>query len=90
MPGGMLIGDDAGFLNNLKQKGTHTAMKSGMIASEVVFDAIKGGATGGDDLPGFQEAFEKSWLFTELHKARNTGVWLHKFGTFFRRSCNLD
>lgn len=82
MPGGMLIGDDAGFLNNLKQKGTHTAMKSGMIASEVVFDAIKGGATGGDDLPGFQEAFEKSWLFTELHKARNTGVWLHKFGTF--------
>lgn len=82
MPGGMLIGDDAGFLNNLKQKGTHTAMKSGMIAAEVVFDAIKGGSTGGEELPGFQEAFEKSWLFTELHRARNTTGWLHKFGLF--------
>ncbi|MFN3237801.1 MAG: electron transfer flavoprotein-ubiquinone oxidoreductase [Pseudomonadales bacterium] len=82
MPGGMLIGDDAGFLNNLKQKGTHTAMKSGMIAAEVVFDALKGGATGGDELPGFQEAFEKSWLYTELYRARNTTGWLHKLGLF--------
>ncbi len=82
MPGGLLIGDDAGFLNNLKQKGTHTAMKSGMIAAEVVFDAIKGGSTGGDELPGFQEAFENSWLYTELYRARNTTGWLHKFGLF--------
>lgn len=82
MPGGLIVGDDAGFLNNLKQKGTHTAMKSGMIAAEVVFDSIKGGSTGGEDLPGFQEAFEKSWLFSELHRARNTTGWLHKFGLF--------
>ena len=83
MPGGMLVGDDAGFLDNLKQKGTHTAMKSGMIAAEVVFDALKGGSTGGEDLPGYQEAFEKSWLFEDLHQARNTTGWQHKLGLFF-------
>ena len=46
MPGGLLVGDDAGFLNNLKQKGTHTAMKSGMLAAESVFAALKSGSRG--------------------------------------------
>ncbi len=82
MPGGMLIGDDAGFLNNLKQKGTHTAMKSGMLAAEATFEAIKNGATGGDEITGYPEAYEKSWLFDELYTARNTTGWLHKFGLF--------
>mgnify|MGYP003627210334 CR=1 FL=1 len=83
MPGGMLIGDDAGFLNNLKQKGTHTAMKSGMLAAEATFEALKAGATGGDEITGYPEAYEKSWLFDELYTARNTTGWLHKFGLFF-------
>ena len=48
VPGGLLIGDDAGFLNMLKIKGSHTGMKSGMLAAETVFDALVGGSTGGD------------------------------------------
>ncbi|MFT7244240.1 MAG: electron-transferring-flavoprotein dehydrogenase [Candidatus Azotimanducaceae bacterium] len=82
MPGGMLIGDNAGFLNNLKQKGTHTAMKSGMLAAEALFGALKAGATGGDEITAYPEAYEKSWLFEELYTARNTTGWLHKFGLF--------
>lgn len=82
MPGGMLIGDEAGFLNNLKQKGTHTAMKSGMLAAEATFEALKNGATGGDEILGYPEAYEKSWLYDELYKARNTTGWLHKLGLF--------
>ena len=82
MPGGLLVGDDAGFLNNLKQKGTHTAMKSGMLAAESVFDALKAGDTGGNELDSFQEAYKNSWLFEELYQARNTTGWQHKLGLF--------
>jgi electron-transferring-flavoprotein dehydrogenase len=82
MPGGMLIGDDAGFLNNLKQKGTHTAMKSGMLAAEATFAALKDGATGGDEILGYPEAYQNSWLYDELYTARNTTGWLHKLGLF--------
>ena len=80
MPGGLLVGDDAGFLNNLKQKGTHTAMKSGMMAAEAVFDAIKGGSAGGQELGSYVEKYKSSWLFEELHQARNTTGWMHKLG----------
>ncbi|MFT5561548.1 MAG: electron-transferring-flavoprotein dehydrogenase [Sulfitobacter sp.] len=80
MPGGLLVGDDAGFLNNLKQKGTHTAMKSGMLAAESVFDALKAGDTGGDELHSFTEAYKNSWLYEELYQARNTTGWQHKLG----------
>jgi len=80
MPGGLLVGDDAGFLNNLKQKGTHTAMKSGMMAAEAVFDAVKGGSTGGEELETYVEKYKSSWLFDELHGARNTTAWMHKLG----------
>ena len=80
MPGGLLIGDDAGFLNNLKQKGTHTAMKSGMMAAEAVFDAVKGGSTGGEELEPYVEKYKSSWLFDELQGARNTTAWMHKLG----------
>ena len=82
MPGGLLVGDDAGFLNNLKQKGTHTAMKSGMLAAETVYESVKGGSTGGDDLQGFTERFKSSWLYEELYTSRNTTQWWHKFGFF--------
>ena len=82
MPGGLLVGDDAGFLNNLKQKGTHTAMKSGMLAAETVYEAIKGGSGGGEALTGYTEKYKASWLHQELYEARNTTAWLHKFGLF--------
>nr|MCS5575222.1 electron transfer flavoprotein-ubiquinone oxidoreductase [Pseudomonadales bacterium] len=82
MPGGLLVGDDAGFLNNLKQKGTHTAMKSGMLAAETVYEAVKGGSSGGEALTGYTEKYKASWLHQELYEARNTTAWLHKFGLF--------
>ena len=82
MPGGMLIGDDAGFLNNLKQKGTHTAMKSGMLAAETVYDSVKAGSEGGEELTGYTDRFKSSWLHDELYEARNTTAWHHKFGLF--------
>lgn len=82
MPGGLLVGDDAGFLNNLKQKGTHTAMKSGMLAAEAVFNALKSGSAGYEVLDSYPESFKSSWLHEELYVARNTSSWLHKFGLF--------
>ena len=82
MPGGLLVGDDAGFLNNLKQKGTHTAMKSGMLAAESIFAALKAGSVGYDELQSYPDAVKGSWLHEELFVARNTSSWLHKFGLF--------
>ncbi len=78
--GALLIGDDAGFLNMTKIKGSHTAMKSGMLAAETIFDALRRGSTG-EDLLGFQERFESSWLYEELNLARNSQQAIHKFGT---------
>jgi electron-transferring-flavoprotein dehydrogenase len=81
VPGGLLIGDDAGFLNMLKIKGSHTAMKSGMLAAESVFDAIANGSPPGLDLTTFEAKFKSSWLYDELYVARNAGPAIHKFGT---------
>ncbi|CAM3645695.1 electron transfer flavoprotein-ubiquinone oxidoreductase [Parendozoicomonas haliclonae] len=80
MPGGLLIGCDAGTLNYAKIKGSHTAMKSGMLAAEAVFEAIKGGDEGGNELTSFTTAFEGSWLYEELHQQRNFGPLVHKYG----------
>jgi len=80
MPGGLIVGDDAGFLNYLKIKGTHTAMKSGMLAAEAAFAAIKGGSAGGDELTSYTESFRQSWLYDELYKARNVSPAMHKIG----------
>ena len=79
-PGGMLIGDDAGFLNQLKVKGSHTAMKSGMIGAEAVFAALS------QDSPpaaigDFDARLRASWLYEELHSSRNVGPAVHRFGT---------
>ena len=82
MPGGLLVGDDAGFLNNLKQKGSHTAMKSGMLAAEAVYAAVKGGSTGGEELDGYVTAYENSWLYEELYTARNIMPLQHRLGLF--------
>ncbi|GMG88247.1 electron transfer flavoprotein-ubiquinone oxidoreductase [Biformimicrobium ophioploci] len=78
-PGGMLIGDDAGTLNFAKIKGTHTAMKSGMIAAETVVDAIAADRSS-DELSDYAERYRASWAWKELHKQRNFGPAQHKWG----------
>ena len=80
LPGALLVGDDAGFMNLLKIKGTHTAMKSGMLAAETIVEALTAGSQGGEDLSGFRDRFEGSWLFEELQRARNASPLLHKLG----------
>jgi electron-transferring-flavoprotein dehydrogenase len=69
-PGGCLIGDDAGFLNASRIKGSHAAIKTGMLAAEAAFDALQAGRSG-DELTAYPEAFRASWLHDELHRARN-------------------
>ncbi len=80
LPGAILVGDDAGFLNVLKIKGSHTAMKSGMLAAEAVAERLAEGDVGGQDLTAMQAKFEASWLYDELHRSRNAGPGLHKLG----------
>ena len=82
VPGALMVGDDAGFLNMLKIKGTHTAMKSGMLAAESVFDALDRGEAG-TELDDFRARVDGSWLGRELRSVRNVGPALHKFGTLF-------
>ena len=76
-PGGALIGDDAGFLNASRIKGSHTAIKSGALAAEACFDAVVAGRQS-DELTAFPEAYRKSWLYEELYKARNFKPWMSK------------
>ena len=76
-PGGALIGCEAGFLNMSRIKGSHAAMKSGMLAAQAIAQALAENRAN-DDLPLFDELFKKSWLHTELHKARNVKPWLAK------------
>ncbi|WP_313309068.1 electron transfer flavoprotein-ubiquinone oxidoreductase [Stutzerimonas nitrititolerans] len=78
--GGALIGCDAGTLNFAKIKGSHTAMKSGMLAAEAVADALLAGREGGDELNAYEEGFKNSWLYDELYKSRNFGAAIHKWG----------
>ncbi len=79
-PGGCLVGCTAGFLNVPKIKGTHTAMKSGMLAAEAVFDLMAGDTTGKEPA-SYAEKIESSWLWSELYKVRNIrpafkkGLW---------------
>jgi electron-transferring-flavoprotein dehydrogenase len=80
-PGGLMLGCDAGFLNGAKIKGTHTAMKSGLLAADTVVAALAAGDTGGSDLVAFEAAFRDSWLFAELEAARNFSAGIARFGT---------
>lgn len=73
-PGGALIGCEAGFLNAARIKGSHAAIKTGMLAAEAAFDAVQG-ARAQDELSAYPAAFEKSWLFDELHQSRNFKQW---------------
>ncbi|WP_179292308.1 electron transfer flavoprotein-ubiquinone oxidoreductase [Vibrio coralliilyticus] len=77
-PGGLLIGCDAGTLNSGKIKGSHTAMKSGMLAAEAVFDALQ--ADDNQRVADYQSLFESSWLFDELKQSRNFASSIHKYG----------
>ena len=104
-PGGCLIGDDAGFLNFSKIKGSHTAMKSGMLCGEAVFEAIAAGvAKGGDlaiarvlegedhfdkELTAYTEKYNNSWLKEELYNSRNFGPAMHKFGQWIGGAFNF-
>jgi electron-transferring-flavoprotein dehydrogenase len=76
-PGGALIGCEAGYLNASRIKGSHAAIKTGMLAAEAAYDALQAGRQH-DELSAYPEAFQKSWLFTELNKARNFKQWFKK------------
>jgi electron-transferring-flavoprotein dehydrogenase len=76
-PGGCLIGDDAGFLNASRIKGSHAAMKSGMLAAEAACAALRAGRSH-DELGNYPEAFRGGWLHDELHRARNFKPWMSK------------
>ena len=80
MPGGLLVGCDAGTLNFAKIKGTHTAMKSGMVAAETLFEQLKNEGKAGQDLVQFNQAFRESWAGQELYESRNFGPAMHKYG----------
>jgi electron-transferring-flavoprotein dehydrogenase len=76
-PGGCLIGDDAGFLNASRIKGSHSAIKSGMMAAEAAHAALAAGRSA-EELVAYPEAFQQSWLFDELYRARNFKPWMAK------------
>ena len=76
-PGGALVGCDAGYLNASRIKGSHAAIKTGMLAAEAAYDALQAGRAH-DELTAYPEAFENSWLHTELNKARNFKQWFKK------------
>ncbi|MEW6598207.1 MAG: electron transfer flavoprotein-ubiquinone oxidoreductase [Pseudomonadota bacterium] len=79
-PGGVLIGCSAGMVNVPRIKGSHNAMKSGMLAAEAAFSALQTGREG-DALIDYQKAFDKSWVVKELKAVRNAKPILSKYGT---------
>ncbi|SVA14980.1 uncharacterized protein METZ01_LOCUS67834 [marine metagenome] len=78
-PGGVMIGCDAGFMNGAKIKGTHTAMKTGIIAAETYIQSIEN-ETQSDEIDTFEDHLKQSWVFDELHRARNFSPFQKKFG----------
>ena len=76
-PGGALIGCEAGFLNAARIKGSHAAIKTGMLAAEAAFEAVAAGRQH-DELAAYPEAYAKSWLATELNQTRNFKAWFKK------------
>jgi electron-transferring-flavoprotein dehydrogenase len=76
-PGGALIGDDAGFLNAARIKGSHAALKTGMLAAEALAEALAAGRSS-DELTAYPQKFRESWLFEELHRTRNFKPWMSK------------
>jgi len=76
-PGGALVGCDAGFLNAARIKGSHAAMKTGMLCAEAIFDAL-GADRQHDELSAYPASFEKSWLKEELDSSKNFKQWFKK------------
>jgi electron-transferring-flavoprotein dehydrogenase len=76
-PGGALIGCDAGYMNAARIKGSHAAIKSGMLCAEAAFAAVTAGRAG-DELTAYPEAFAKSWLAEELDQTRNFKLWFKR------------
>lgn len=76
-PGGALVGCDAGFLNASRIKGSHAAIKSGMLCAEAIFEALAQERSS-DELEAYPKAFHDSWLFDELYRARNFKQWMSK------------
>ena len=89
MPGALLVGCDAGTLNFAKIKGTHTAMKSGMVAAEILLEACARGDGAGQDLEEYNERFAASWAYDELRQSRNFGAAMHQFGMYLGAAFNL-
>ncbi len=88
-PGGLMVGCNAGTLNFSKIKGNHTAMKSGMLAAETLFENLSAGEdTDIVDPIGYKANFESSWLYDELYRSRNFGSVIHKFGNFIGGAYN--
>lgn len=80
-PGGVLAGCDAGTLNFAKIKGSHTAMKSGLLAAEAIFNEIEQGQH--QTIPSYGRLFRDSWLYDELYESRNFTAQIHRFGNIF-------
>jgi electron-transferring-flavoprotein dehydrogenase len=79
-PGGALIGCAAGFVNLPRIKGSHNAMKTGMLAAEAAYQALASGAAGGDELTAYPEAWRRSWVYQDLHRVRNVKPGLSRWG----------
>ncbi len=78
-PGGCLIGCSAGFVNVPRIKGSHNAMKTGMMAAEAAFEAVQAGRQG-DELSAYEDAYRKSWVYEDLEKVQNAKPFWSKFG----------
>ena len=79
-PGGALVGDDAGYLNAARIKGSHAAIKSGMMCADAIAEALTAGRAQ-DELSAYPAAFEQSWLRDELNQSRNFKTWFKKGNT---------
>ena len=87
-PGGVLAGDEAGFLNPAKIKGTHTAMKSGMLAAEAIFKALQAGRQH-DEVTEYTTMYEGSWLYQDNYHARNFSPSMHRMGQWMGGAFNF-
>ena len=88
-PGGALIGCDAGTLNFAKIKGVHTAMKSGMLAAESIYEQMNDHDSDTAILNTYPDKLKSSWLHDELYKSRNCGAAIHRFGTVIGGAYNF-
>ena len=87
-PGGVLVGDEAGFLNPAKIKGTHTSMKSGMLAAEAIYEAVVAERQH-DEVLDYTLKYKHSWLYEDNRLARNFSPAMHRMGTWMGGAFNF-